>query len=100
MVAFLGVSRDPNGKFCIVTELYPDGAVDSYLRYAIQHVKKRLIGSLCRRHDDISTESLVFMMTCAAAAVRYLHSLGIVHRDLGLRNYLVDKGGKGGMYLL
>lgn len=81
VVQFIGMVIDEEeGKLYTVTSYYPKGSMHDML------IKNR--ASNPTTHQD-----LVRMARDAAAGILHLHSEGVVHRDIAMRNCLVSEGG-------
>lgn len=76
IVQFMGLSKHHNDYF-IVTEFIPGGD----LRHLLKDVQK-----------DVSWKVRAKMALDTAQALTYLHSKGLIHRDLKSHNLLVENG--------
>ena len=71
-------------KIGIVTELCPHGDVEAFM------LEKDKETGLRRGESMVLNERLRILFECASA-MQYLHQHNIVHRDLKLKNVLVDQ---------
>lgn len=79
VVQFLGMVVDEKaGELYTVTSFYPKGSLHDLLVKGKERVEE---GALVRMARD------------AAAGILHLHNEGVVHRDIAMRNCLVDAGG-------
>uniref|UniRef100_A0A1I7Y4Q2 Tyrosine-protein kinase n=1 Tax=Steinernema glaseri TaxID=37863 RepID=A0A1I7Y4Q2_9BILA len=72
VVRFYGVAADME-PLLIIMELVPGGALDSYLT---------------KKNTAISVDERLNMSLDAALGIEYIHSKGIIHRDIAARNCL------------
>jgi Protein tyrosine and serine/threonine kinase len=77
---FGGISFSPHTTFYMVTEFMTAGGVNTLLQ---------------EERDAITLVQLVSMAVDTAAGMKYLASVGIVHRDLSARNLLAQREGSG-----
>ena len=75
IVRFFGVAVDGERLF-IVTELCEDGSLESFIR----------------ANQSISLSHKITILLQISRGMDYVHSLGIIHRDLKISNVLVEHG--------
>ncbi len=72
-----GYSHDKNTKSpIIVLEYCPDGSLEEYRK----------------NHGPVDYKAMNSMLHAIALGLHHLHNANIVHRDLGARNILLNKG--------
>jgi len=84
IVQFLGIFQNPEGWF-MVMEYLGGGSLETVLH---------------NQRESVVLEDLIYLAKDAAAGMNYLSGMGMIHRDLALRNILISNNpGKGSKYL-
>ena len=76
IVRLYGTFICPERKYYLVLEYVAGGSLDSYIK---------------KKKDELKQTDLMNMAFQIATGMRYLHQKGIIHRDLALRNLLIDE---------
>ena len=84
VLRFVGVCCEPP-NLCIVAEFLPGGSV-----YDLLHTNKRLPAGHTAGQLRLSAPLALRLAADVAAGMAYLHSQGIIHRDLKSANLLLD----------
>jgi serine/threonine protein kinase len=84
VLRFVGMCCEPP-NLCIVAEFLPGGSV-----YDLLHTSKRLPAGHAGGPLRLSAPLALRLAADVAAGMAYLHSQGIIHRDLKSANLLLD----------
>ena len=84
VLRFVGVCCEPP-NLCIVAEFLPGGSV-----YDLLHTNKRLPAGHTAGQLRLSAQLALRLASDVASGMAYLHSQGIIHRDLKSANLLLD----------
>ena len=84
VLRFVGVCCEPP-NLCIVAEFLPGGSV-----YDLLHTNKRLPAGHTAGQLRLSAPLALRLASDVASGMAYLHSQGIIHRDLKSANLLLD----------
>src|SRR5258708_7100972 len=85
-------------KYCnhhFIIKLYDQFENNNYFYHVIEYCKGGDLFNLLRLQVNhcVTEKQIIYYASCLLSAIQYLHSVGIIHRDLKIENILLKESG-------